>query len=131
MSRFFFDFRQGSQLTPDKVGLEYPSVEAAYLEAMGAAGEMFGDLLAERQDPRNCAFEIRGETGEVLFTVTFLELLDACHDAAPRRALSQAMQYARATQAKSNRVRGEFHNEIEALRESLRRSLALIATPVR
>ena len=130
MSRYFFDFRQGSQLTPDKIGLEYASAEAAYLESMEAAREMFADLLADRQDPRNCAFEIRAESGEVLFVVPFLELLESCHDAAPHRKLGQSMQHAMATRARSSRVHQEFHTELERLRQSLREAASLIATAV-
>lgn len=80
MPRYFFDFRQGNEHCPDAEGSDFPDVERAYLEAYRAALDMWSDLLKQRRDPRRCAFEVRNEARELLFTLPLQELVDACVD---------------------------------------------------
>lgn len=60
--------------------LNVPLAEHAYLEAYEAAAEMWGELLRKRNDPRRCAFDIRDPGGNVLFELSFTEVLDGCND---------------------------------------------------
>ena len=80
MSRFYFDFAQGILQERDSAGVELDNVEQAYLEAFSAAQDMWSELLKQRHDPRQCSFEVRGETGGCLFVLPFQEVLESCND---------------------------------------------------
>jgi hypothetical protein len=80
MPRYFFDFRQGTQCSPDSHGADFATVEDAYLEGIKGIQDMWGDLLRKRQDPRRCRFEVRNEQRELLFVLPFQEALDCCLD---------------------------------------------------
>jgi hypothetical protein len=85
MPRFFFDFRCEAQKITDETGIEFDSADAALLAAADAARGMWGELLRDRQDPRLCAFDVRGETEGMLFAFPFAELLDNCRKIPPER----------------------------------------------
>jgi hypothetical protein len=78
MSRYFFNFRQGDAYSADDVGIAYDSAEQAYLAAFQGAQDMWRELLIAREDPLLCAFEITDAAGQVLFSVSFGEVLEAC-----------------------------------------------------
>lgn len=78
MPRFFFDFRQARNLAVDDVGCEFETVEEAYLDAVRAAQEMWRELLAHRENPLLCSFEVRDERGNDLFSLPFAEVLESC-----------------------------------------------------
>jgi len=86
MATFFFNFRQGKLYQVDDLGCEFESVEDAYLGAFSAAQDMWRELLIKRQDPLLCAFDVMDEGGRHLFTLPFVEVLDACRgrEDAPR-----------------------------------------------
>jgi len=75
MPIFFFDFREGEKLSIDDVGIEFPDVETAYLEAFRAAQEIWFERLRQRQDPLICAFEIRDSARNLLLVLKFDEIL--------------------------------------------------------
>lgn len=75
MGHYFFHFLTETGRDEDLIGLELPSVEDAYLEAVRAARGMAGELLGEGVDPGRCAFEITDERGEPLLSLDFAELL--------------------------------------------------------
>jgi hypothetical protein len=83
MARFFFNFRQGPYAAIDEVGCEFEGVEEAYLGAMNAAREMWSDLLARREDPLLCSFEVLDRRGNELFSLPFSEVLEACRGRMP------------------------------------------------
>jgi hypothetical protein len=85
MPRYFFDFRQGNEICTDREGIEFPGVEQAYLETYRAALDMWSDLLKQRRDPRRCAFEVRDEKRQLLFTLPLQEVVDSCLDREPER----------------------------------------------
>ncbi len=131
MARFFFDFHQHGRATHDETGVEFESAEAAYLAAVDGAHGLWGELLKKRQDPRLCSFEIRGESGAVLFTLPFSELLDNCRDArVARQGILASLQEAKATHAFAEKVRDELTNHLRETRETLRQAKELLATPV-
>ncbi|HEX3754876.1 MAG TPA: hypothetical protein VHV26_07340 [Rhizomicrobium sp.] len=128
MRRFFFDFREGTQVCPDLDGNEFTSAEQAYLEAIKAAQEMWGGLLAERRDPRQCAFHIRDSEKNLLFIVSFMELLESC-----RRSVDVPVPISPTHQAIVNvqhakRMKEEISREITAARVGLREAFGLIST---
>ena len=63
-------------MSPDELGVELPDLDTAYLEAFAAAQSMWAELLAERSDPLLRSFEIADESGRVLLTLPFREVLE-------------------------------------------------------
>jgi hypothetical protein len=76
MPRFFFDFREGNSLSPDDEGIEFASLEEAYLEAFRSAQDIAAERLRERCDPFDCAFTITDAAGQELIVLPFKEILD-------------------------------------------------------
>ena len=126
MTRFFFDFHQDGNITPDETGVEFESAEAAYLAAVDGAHGLWGELLKTRQDPRRCSFEIRGNDKVLLFSLPFNELLDNCRDAPARPSLENTFREVRATHAFAQKVRGEMQEHIKATRQALRDAMGLL-----
>lgn len=75
MSRYFFDLRDGDELTPDEQGLELPSFHAAQEEAARSLADMAKQAVESRRIDGSgglLAVEVRDENGPVLqarFTV--------------------------------------------------------------
>jgi hypothetical protein len=129
MARYFFDFRQGKERCADTDGTDLANVEQAYLEAVRAAQDMWGELLRERKDPRQCAFEVHSERRELLFVLPFQEVIDNCVDRKTpplRNIFDTATQHASNTQ----RVCREFRDELHAVRRTLEQSRALLRVKV-
>jgi Domain of unknown function (DUF6894) len=59
------------------MGLEFPDLDAAYLEAFEAAREMWVEALREMRNPGRQQFEISDETGNTLLVVPFREVLES------------------------------------------------------
>jgi hypothetical protein len=78
LARYFFHFRNGETLTPDHHGIEFDSADAALSEACKAAIAMWSELLEQRSEPTQCAFEIADESGNALFVLPFAEVLERC-----------------------------------------------------
>ncbi len=76
MALFYFHFLQEGERHTDEIGLDLPSAEAAYLEAVAAARGMGSELIAGGIDPGRCAFEIADASGTLLFAVAIAELFD-------------------------------------------------------
>jgi len=129
MSRFFFDFRQGDARCPDAQGMEFGSVEQAYLEAFKGAQDMWSELLRRRQDPSRCTFEVRNAGRELLFVLPFQEVIDSCHDrgAAPTRDM---LDYVTRNASHTKRLSKSFAEELRAIRKTLDQSHALLRTKI-
>lgn len=125
MSRFFFDFRQGPDLATDRDGLEFRDMEEAYLEVYAAALDMWGELLKQRRDPTLCYFEVRNESRDLLFTLPFSEVMDACKDRKPTLA-ARVRADAMATRQYANHVSACMYNTIQAMHQTLKDSRALL-----
>jgi hypothetical protein len=69
MSRYFFDTREGHKFTPDDVGLEFDSLDAAEHAAACAAAEMGRDQLP-KGDSREVTVEVKNEHRQRVLTVT-------------------------------------------------------------
>ena len=81
MPRYFFHYHQGEELSPDDQGLEFDSVEAAYLSAYKGALDMWSELMRMRLDPRDSAFEVTDAQNRQMFVLPFAEVLDSCKSA--------------------------------------------------
>lgn len=98
MHRFHFHFRQGRSYSVDEEGCTFASAEDAYLGAFMAAQEMWHELLVQREDPRDCSFDVTDDRARLLFTLPFSEVLDVCtSEGSPpapgaRRDADQAIQ---------------------------------------
>ena len=125
MARFFFDFRQGQERVRDPEGPEFANVEEAFLDTVRAAQEMWGEMFRQRQDPRLCAFEVRDESDNVLFTFPFQEALDSCTDRKPF-AIHQTFDQVLATADRAKRVGVEFRAELTRMRDTLKESRNLL-----
>ena len=91
MSRFYFNFRQGGTFTSDDTGCEFANVEEAYLAAVRAAQDIWHELLIERENPLECAFEVLDAKGRDLFTLPFSEILEACIGQPPGKLPHQSV----------------------------------------
>ena len=69
MPRFYFDVREGTEVTPDNDGLEFGSLEAAEYEAARTAAEIGRDDLPNGK-ARDVTVEARDEHGQQVFTLT-------------------------------------------------------------
>lgn len=122
MPRYFFHFHDGRDTSEDETGLDLPSAEHAYLEAVAAARAMWPELLAERTNPTTCAFEIADAQGSQLFRLAFTELLDACRtrllDRSPPPILQTLVQAMARVEAAKIELRREFSQARRTLGES-------------
>jgi hypothetical protein len=75
MPLFFFNYASDGKTAPDEVGTEFPSLEAAYLDACESALEMAFEKLRARQDPTTDSFEIVDDRQNLLMQVPFSEVL--------------------------------------------------------
>lgn len=129
MTRYFFDFRQGADCCEDLEGSAFANVEQAYMEAVKAVEDMWGELLRKRQDPRRCIFEVRNEKRELLFVLPFQEVLDSCRDrdAPPiRLGFETALESA----CRTRRISDEFIETLHAVQKTLAQSRALLRVRV-
>jgi hypothetical protein len=129
MSSYFFNFHDGESLALDDMGLELSSTEHAYLEAVAAARAMWPELLAERRDPRRCAFEVADAHGQVLFRLTFDELLDDCRNALvrPPRPTAAIVHTLLDTHRRASRAKENLQRSFADVRLSLAEAHALMA----
>ena len=51
MPRFFFHLEGANGVEADEIGVEFESLEAAYLDAYHAVLDISHDMLRERKDP--------------------------------------------------------------------------------
>lgn len=75
MPIFYLHFSDGQRWLPDDLGLEFVSLEQAYLEVCAAMPRMAQDLLIKRQDPLAASYRIADAHGRVLMEVPFTDVL--------------------------------------------------------
>jgi len=79
VQRFYLNLRRGeTAVAPDDDGAEFASIEEAYLESFRGAQELWPELLRNRHDPRQYAFEITDRDGAVLMELPFAEIVECC-----------------------------------------------------
>ena len=69
MPRFHFDVLDGDSLARDDTGLEFPSLDAAEVEAARAIAEIGRDTLPKRRGSELCVC-VRDASGRLVLTVT-------------------------------------------------------------
>ncbi len=130
MPRYFFDLASPAGLEPDDMGIEFPDLDAAYLEAVHAIGEITLELLRKREDPGRYRFEVRDETRRLVMELSFAEVLRPRLVVAPAAAtdtheqLRQSLERSRALKAELAEGLVKARAAIETARATLARSRA-------
>ncbi len=75
MIRLFFHIRQGDRLSKDPEGAEFQDVETARAEAVRSARELLSQRVLNGEEIDGQSFELTDESGAVVDTVKFLEVL--------------------------------------------------------
>ena len=75
MPRFYMDVSEGTTLTPDPMGLDFPSIEAAMDQAAEGAREIVAHGILKNEDLSGLAFSIRDEDDQIVATVRFRDVL--------------------------------------------------------
>jgi hypothetical protein len=65
-------------VAPDDEGAVFASIEEAYLETFKGARELWPELLRNRQDPSQYAYDITDGDGAVLMELPFAEIVECC-----------------------------------------------------
>lgn len=115
MPLFFFHLRTPSGTDQDDLGIEFPSLECAYLEAYRAIPDLVAELLREGSDPLIPIFVIADAGGTTLMELPFAEAVRG----RPRRPRSR--------EQRSRRLSGEINALIASARETVQRSRELLA----
>lgn len=134
MALFFFHLLTESERHDDPFGLELPTVEAAYLQAVASAPELACELLRDGEDVSRCSFEITDERGAVLLSIDFAELQSRKREPASLGGTTRRL--VSAIEASHQQVvcaREQLSDAIVAARTSLQESQAMLAavTPPR
>ncbi len=116
MPLFFFDLATPGGIERDDLGVSFPGVEAAYMDACRAALEMSVDMLRARQDPARHCFEVRDERAALVLEIPFTEVLQPRRRPAPPRRAHPQIE---ATVGRSRQLRAEVHAELTRARRAL------------
>lgn len=132
MPRFFFHFTSQDDVIRDEIGTVFPSLEAAYLDGCQSALEMSIDKLRIRDDPTNDSVEITDESGRVLLSIPFLEVLRPRQKVGlqvNRRATNGAIEACLHQMRRHHTLRSELQAEYEKTRstfQSIRTKLEIL-----
>lgn len=72
MPVFYFHLRMAEGVEPDEAGLDFPDLEAAYLDLCDGLPALLGELVRQGRDPAGGSFAIANGAGEVLLEVPLL-----------------------------------------------------------
>ncbi|MEA1832177.1 hypothetical protein U8607_08785 [Methylobacterium durans] len=100
MPYFYTHLRTANGVERDDLGTEYPSLDAAYLDACAGIPKLMAELVQEGHDPSACSFEIRDEADQLLWEVPFLERTTK----GPRRRSPTRPQISAETQVLLNQI---------------------------
>ena len=75
MARFFFHVRDGSDLSRDEEGQDFPDIEAARREAVCSNREMLGERILHGGALNHRQIEIADETGQIVGVVRAADVL--------------------------------------------------------
>jgi len=127
MSQFFFHLREPRGLSRDELGVDFPDVETAYLEAYRAARDIARELKAKGRNPRCYSFEITTAAGEPVLELPFSETLDRAKERGAVR-LSRNVRLAVERAERMTRLVTEVAAQVEVAQENLRRARDLLAS---
>jgi hypothetical protein len=77
MPLFFFDYFDEDGRDLDTDGIEFPDIEAAYIDAYHSVIDIWAEARHEGRDLRRHRFEIRDATGNIVMELPFSEVLGA------------------------------------------------------
>ena len=69
MPRFFFDIHDGEDFTPDRVGLDLDSLEAAKDEAKKTLSDIVKDEMPDG-DRRDFTVDVKNAAGQIVWRIT-------------------------------------------------------------
>ncbi len=75
MPLFFFHLAGPDENSPDSEGVEFASVEDAFLDVHRAVLDISFDMLRRQRDPHRYRFDVRDSSGRLLFELPFSEVL--------------------------------------------------------
>ena len=125
MPLFYFHLRGPKGLERDDVGLEFASLEVAYLEACRSVPTMGAELAHTEKNPARYAFEITDASGALLMEVPFTEVLDRGRK--PVAPASVQVRSAAAEMARTAYLIGAINEERAAVRATLAETKRLLA----
>lgn len=73
MHRYFFHFRQGDELSRDRIGMHLPSLDVARAEALYAWREVIALAAQSGETPHDCEIQIVDDLGETVLSLPFGE----------------------------------------------------------
>lgn len=118
MPLYHFHLRNAAGLEPDEIGLEYPTLEEAYLEACRTVPGMAAEFVQAGRNPMEYAFEIADESGTLLLEIPFGEMLR--NGAVPRRpALPRERARAVSAAERTQQLVASINRQIETLHEAM------------
>jgi len=82
--KFYFDIRDGAELTEDDAGVELPDLKAARLQATIALTDMARDYLPRDGDAHSLAIRVRTDEGPQFDVTLDYELEDLRNGEDPR-----------------------------------------------
>lgn len=116
MPLFFFDFTFDGVTDTDDVGVQYPSLEAAYLDSCRAALDISFEKLQTRRNAHLDSVEILDGNRQSLMHVPFSEVLRPKSRVSPaQREFGQLIQSCRQQMARAERLRAEVATELQSI----------------
>lgn len=73
MHRYFFNFRKGDEVSPDRIGMHLPSLDAARAEALHAWRHVIALAAHSGEIPDDCEIQIADDSGETVLSIPFGE----------------------------------------------------------
>jgi hypothetical protein len=137
MPQFYFHLCTPKGLERDRVGLDWPSLDAAYLEACRTIPDLCADLLHEGTAPLACAFVICDAAGSALMEVPFSERLhdgrtpERPREISDQRACLAEVRKGRALIAAMRAEIAEMRASAAEMRARAEHTASLIAYPGR
>ena len=120
MTRYFFHLFEASVASRDEVGVEFPSVEAAFLDVHQAALEISQDMMRERRNIHHMRFEVCDEAGCVMFELPFAEVLDQTDHSRPAFEARRLYQRVRGNLRRNRRLSSDIASSMAEASERLR-----------
>jgi hypothetical protein len=116
MPLFFFDFTFDGVTETDDAGLQFPSLEAAYLETCRAALDISFEKLQARRNAHMDSVEILDGNRQSLMFVPFSEVLRPKSSLLPaQRESERLVQSCRHEMARAERLRAEIATELKSI----------------
>lgn len=127
MPWFYFHLRGPKGLERDDTGLEFASLEVAYLEACRSVPAMGAELAYTEKNPARYAFEITDVSDTLLIEVPFTEVLDRGRK--PVAPASVQVRSAAAEMARTAYLISAIHEERAALQATFAETRRLLKLP--